>query len=193
MGLLDQVLERAGWPKLRADLARRRRNGELVGAGIAMYVEKSGLGPSDGVKMAVDTSGRVEVVTGGASMGQGFETVMAQVAAETIGVDYRHVRVIHGQTDRIAFGLGAHASRATVMTASATRVAALKLRGKALDMAAQLMQSAPEDLDIIDGLVVRKAGGPSIPLGASAAAVLPPSPPPPPPPPPLSPHPPVPT
>src|SRR5258708_17164125 len=119
MGMLAQVLERRPWPKMRADLARRRRNGELVGAGIAMYVEKSGLGPSDGVKMAVDTSGRVEVVTGGASMGQGFETAMAQVAAEIVGVDYRHLRVIHGQTHRIPFGLAAHASRATVMTASA--------------------------------------------------------------------------
>src|SRR5258708_29976032 len=149
MGLVDEVLERAAWPKRRADLARRRRNGELVGAGIAMYVEKRGLGPCDGVTMAVDTSGRVEVVTGGASMGQGFETVMAQVAAETIGVDYRHVRVIHGQTDRIAFGLGAHASRATVMTASATRVAALKVRDKALDMAAPPMPSGPDGLDIL--------------------------------------------
>jgi aerobic carbon-monoxide dehydrogenase large subunit len=176
MGLLDKVLERASWPTLRADLERRRRSGELVGAGIAMFVEKSGLGPSDGVSIAVDTCGRVEVVTGGASVGQGFETVVAQVAAETIGVDYRHVRVIHGQTDRIAFGLGAHASRATVMTASATRVAALKLRDKALDMAAQLMQSAPGDLDIVDGMVVRKAGGPSMPLGAVATALLPASP-----------------
>src|SRR5262252_4732202 len=176
MGLLDKVLERASWPKLRADLARRRRNGELVGAGVAMYVEKSGLGPSDGVKMAVDTSGRVEAVTGGASVGQGFETVMAQVAAETIGVDYRHVRVIHGQTDRIPFGLGAHASRATVMTASATRVAALKLRAKALDMAAQLMQSTPADLDILDGMVVRKSGGSSMPLGAVTARLAPASP-----------------
>jgi carbon-monoxide dehydrogenase large subunit len=173
VGLLEKVLERASWPNLKADLARRRRNGELVGAGIAMFVEKSGLGPSDGVKIAVDTSGRVEVVTGGASVGQGFETVVAQVAAEMIGVDYRHVRVIHGQTDRIAFGLGAHASRATVMTASATRVAALKLRDKALDMAAQLMQSAPGDLDIVDGMVVRKAGGPSMPLGAVATALQP--------------------
>jgi carbon-monoxide dehydrogenase large subunit len=176
MGLLDKVLERASWPKLRADLARRRRNGELVGAGIAMYVEKSGLGPSDGVRIAVDTSGRVEVITGGASVGQGFETVVAQVAAETIGVDYRNVRVIHGQTDRIAFGLGAHASRATVMTASATHVAALKLRDKALGMAAQLMQSVPGDLDIIDGMVVRKAGWPSMRLGAVATALLPASP-----------------
>ena len=64
---------------LQAELRRRRAAGELVGAGIAMFVEKSGLGPADGVKIAVDTSGAVEVVTGGASIGQGFETVMAQV------------------------------------------------------------------------------------------------------------------
>src|SRR5499427_1085961 len=176
MGLLDKVLERASWPELRADLARRRRNGELVGAGVAMFVEKSGLGPSDGVKIAVDTSGLVEVVTGGASVGQGFETVVAQVAAEAIGLDYGRVRVVHGHTDRIPFGLGAHASRATVMTASATRVAALKLRDKALDMAAQLMQSTPADLDIVDGMVVRKSGGSSMPLGAVATALLPASP-----------------
>src|SRR5262249_39150283 len=158
IGLLDKVLERAAGQKLRADLARRRRNGELVGAGIAMFVEKSGLGPSDGGRIAVDTSGPVEVVTGRGSGGQGFRTGVAQVAAEMIGVDYRHVRVIHGQTDRITFGLGAHASRATVMTASATRAAAVKLRDKALDMAAQLIQAAPADLDIIDGMVVRKVG-----------------------------------
>jgi len=101
---------------------------------------------------------------------------VAQVAAEMIGVDYRHVRVIHGETHRIAFGLGAHASRATVMTASATRIAALKLRDKALDTAAELMQAAPKDLDIIDGMVVRRAGGPSMPLGAVATALLPASP-----------------
>src|SRR5262249_58590360 len=130
-------------------------------------VDTSGVGRPDGVRIAVDTAGRVEVVAGGASVGQGFETVVAQVAAEMIGVDYRHVRVIHGQTDRIAFGLGAHASRATVMTASATRVAALKLRDKALDMAAQLMQSVPGELDIVDGMVV-KDGGPSMPLAAVA-------------------------
>ena len=67
---------------------------------------------------------------------------MAQVCAETLGVDYRRVRVIHGQTDRIAFGIGAHASRATVMTASATHVAALKLRDKALDMRRELHAGA---------------------------------------------------
>ena len=169
---------RHGTPS-RQNSKARRRHGELVGAGIGMFVEKSGLGPSDGVHVAVDSAGDVEVVTGGASIGQGFETVIAQVAAEMIGVDYRRVRVVHGQTDRIAFGIGAHASRATVMTASATQVAALKLRAKALDMAGELMQAAPGDLDIVDGVVVRRdggAGGVSLPLGAVAAALAPGSP-----------------
>jgi len=174
MGLLETVLAAVSWDTLQADLRRRRAAGELVGAGIAMFVEKSGLGPSDGVKIAVDTSGTVEVITGGASLGQGFETVMAQVAADALGVHYRRCRVIHGQTDRIPFGIGAHASRATVMTASATRIAALKLRDKALDMAAQLMQAAPGDLDIVGGMVRRKDGsGASMSLGAIATALLP--------------------
>jgi carbon-monoxide dehydrogenase large subunit/6-hydroxypseudooxynicotine dehydrogenase subunit gamma len=176
MGLLDKMLAHVGWEKLKARLRARRAQGELAGAGIAMFVEKSGLGPSDGVRISVDTSGMVEVVTGGASIGQGFETVVAQVAAEMIGIDYRHVRVIHGQTDRIAFGLGAHASRATVMTASATRVAALALRAKALDMAGQLMQATADDLDIVNGVVMRRDGGASMPLSAVAVALEPASP-----------------
>jgi carbon-monoxide dehydrogenase large subunit/6-hydroxypseudooxynicotine dehydrogenase subunit gamma len=77
------------------------------------------------------------------------------------------VRVTHGQTDRIAFGIGAHASRATVMTASATHNGAVKLRAKAIDMAAELLQAPPAALDIVDGKVVRKdqPAGPSISLG----------------------------
>ncbi len=176
IGLLDKVLAQVSWNELQADLRARRAKGELVGAGVAMFVEKSGLGPSDGVRISIDTSGRVEVVTGGASIGQGFETVVAQVAAEMIGVDYRHVRVIHGQTDKIEFGLGAHASRATVMTASATRVAALNVRAKALDMAGQLMQAAPGDLDIVDGIVTRRDGGASMSLAEVAIALMPASP-----------------
>jgi len=173
--LLDRVLAAADWDNLQAALNKRRQQGELVGAGIAMFVEKSGLGPSDGVKISVDTSGMVEVVTGGASIGQGFETVMAQVCAETLGVDYRAVRVIHGQTDRIAFGIGAHASRATVMTASATYNAAVKLRAKALDYAAGMMQAPVAALAIVDGEVVRtdRDARPSMSLGAVALGLEP--------------------
>src|SRR6185436_13030203 len=139
--LLDTTLKHVEWTKLNEDLAARRQKGEMVGVGLAMFVEKAGLGPADGVRIQVDTSGAVEVITGGSSIGQGFETVMAQVAAEVLGTDYRKMRVSHGNTERIEHGIGAHASRATVMTASATRVAALKVRDKALDMAAQMLQA----------------------------------------------------
>jgi carbon-monoxide dehydrogenase large subunit/6-hydroxypseudooxynicotine dehydrogenase subunit gamma len=175
VGLLDKLFVKIGWDALNADVKTRKAAGELVGVGVAMFVEKSGLGPTDGVNISIDTSGMVEIVTGGASIGQGFETVMAQVAADALGVDYRKCRVIHGQTDRIAFGIGAHASRATVMTASATHIAALKLREKALDMAAELLQTTPGALDIVDGEVTRndRPGGPSIGLGAIAQNLAP--------------------
>ncbi len=161
--LLDTTLNHVEWTKLNKELAARRDNGEMVGVGLAMFVEKAGLGPADGVRIQVDTSGEIEVITGGASIGQGFETVMAQVAAEMLGADMKKMRVIHGQTDRIEHGIGAHASRATVMTASATRVAALKVRDKALDIAAELMQSPADTLDIVNGEVVI-AGRPGRPL-----------------------------
>ncbi len=155
-GLLDKALAGIGWDALQKELKRRRAAGEAVGAGVAMYLEKSGLGPRDGARVSVDGSGGVEVVTGSASLGQGVETVMAQICADALGVDYRRVRVIHGQTDRIAKGIGAHASRATVMTGSAVHVAASNLRAKAIEAAARLMKVPADALDVIDGRVVRK-------------------------------------
>src|SRR5262249_47386251 len=119
VGLLDKALVAIGWSRLQADLGQRRAAGEAVGAGLAMFVEKSGVGPFEGVHISVDDAGAVEVVTGAASVGQGVETVVAQICADTLGVDYRRVRVVHGQTDRIAFGVGAFASRVTVMTGEA--------------------------------------------------------------------------
>jgi aerobic carbon-monoxide dehydrogenase large subunit len=175
VGLLDKLLDTLEWDKRKVELARRRAGGEVVGAGFAMFVEKSGLGPADGVRIEVDRSGAVELITGGASLGQGFETVMAQVCAEILRVDYRRVRVTHGQTDRIPYGIGAHASRATVMTASATHDGAVKLRAKAIEVAAALMQAHPETLEIIDGNVRRKdePAGPSMSLGEIAEHLAP--------------------
>ncbi len=171
-GLLDKALAAIGWPALQAELRGRRAAGEkMVGAGLAMFVEKSGLGPFDGVKVAVDPSGAVEVVTGAASLGQGIETVMAQICADALGVDYRNVGVVHGRTDRIDRGAGAFASRATVMTGEATRQAAAAVRAKAIDIAAELLQAPADVLDVIDGEVVRTdiETRPSISLGALAA------------------------
>ncbi len=152
-GLLDKVLAWVGWPALQAGAAKRRAGGEIVGIGLAMFVEKSGLGPSDGVRVSVDTSGSVELVTGAGSVGQGMETALAQICAETLGVDYRQVRVTRGNTERMEFGNGAHASRVTVMSGSATRIAAQKVRKKALDTAARLLSCPIEELEIDKGRV----------------------------------------
>jgi carbon-monoxide dehydrogenase large subunit/6-hydroxypseudooxynicotine dehydrogenase subunit gamma len=173
--LLDKTLSAIGWEKLREDLKRRRAAGESVGVGLAMFVEKSGLGPFDIVRASIDTSGTVEIVTGATSVGQGMETAIAQICADALGVDYRRVRVVHGQTDRIAYGMGTFASRVTVMTGEATRIAATKLRAKALAAAAGLLQTPAPTLDVIDGMVVRKNAtqGPSISLGDVARALNP--------------------
>lgn len=176
-GLLDKALARCGWDELDRRARARREAGEYVGLGLAMYVEKSGLGPTDGARINVHTSGEIEVITGGASMGQGFETAIAQVCAEMLGVDYRRVRVVHGRTDRIEYGIGAHATRATVMTANATAVAATKVRAKALDMAAQLLQADAAQLTIVNGTVIRSDGvGAAITLGDIAHHLRPVSP-----------------
>src|SRR3954468_5507509 len=148
-GLLQKTLNHLEWSKLKHEIVARHRAGEAVGLGLTMFVEKSGLGPTDGVEINVAPSGQVEVVTGGASLGQGFETVIAQICAETLGVDYRRVNVVHGQTNRIEHGVGAHATRATVMTGSATQVAALKVRELALDVASQLLQAPADELTIV--------------------------------------------
>ena len=158
--LLRKALEAVGWDDLRADLARRRTAGELVGAGVATFLEESGRGPSDGARIAVDRGGGVEIVTGGASVGQGFATAMAQICAATLGVDYRGIAVVHGQTDRIPYGIGAHAARATVMTGSAVHATALAVRGKALAAASELLQTPAGSLTIRDGIVQADTGGP---------------------------------
>ena len=156
--LMDRLLEAADWQNMRRALARRRAAGEKVGAGFAMFVEKSGLGPYDKVRVEVDPGGTVEVITGVASIGQGVETAIAQVCAETLGVDYTRINVVHGQTDRIDKGMGAFASRVTVMCGEATRMASVKLRDAMLGTAAELMQTSPDLLDIVGDEIVRTDG-----------------------------------
>ena len=153
-GLLDKTLARLDWNGLQAQLAERRQHGELVGVGLAMFVEKSGLGPSDLVRVTVEPGGTIELVTGAASVGQGMETVLAQICADELGIDYRRVRVVRGRTDRIDFGNGAHASRVTVMSGSATQIAARKVRALALEVAARALKRSPEALSMIDGCVL---------------------------------------
>ncbi|HTQ34850.1 MAG TPA: molybdopterin cofactor-binding domain-containing protein, partial [Stellaceae bacterium] len=171
-GLLDKFFARIGWDALRTDVARRRQAGESVGLGMGVFVEKSGLGPFDDVRIIIESDGRVEVVTGAASIGQGVETVMAQICADGLGVGLDRIRVTHGQTDRIARGLGAFASRVTVMTGAAVTMAAAKLRAELFAVAAQLLQTTPDSLTIADSrvVVIDMPDGPSLDLAAVAQA-----------------------
>jgi carbon-monoxide dehydrogenase large subunit len=169
-GLLDKALALADWKNLQKQMLERRRAGEKAGAGVAMFVEKSGLGPFDTVRVEIIPDGTIEVITGVASLGQGVETVVAQICADALGVNYSDIKVIHGQTDRIDKGMGAFASRVTVMCGEATRLAAVKLRAEVLELAAELMQSKADLLDIVDGQIVRRnlASGPVLALAELA-------------------------
>ena len=156
-GLLDKARDAIGWPALKEDLARRRAAGERVGAGLGVFVEKSGLGPTDKVRIEIDREGRIEIVTGAADLGQGVQTVMAQICAASLGVDYASLSVVQGRTDRIDEGYGSHASRTTVVTGEAARLAAEALRGELAAAAAPLLQAEAGEIEVSGG-VARKGG-----------------------------------
>ncbi|MEP4378460.1 MAG: xanthine dehydrogenase family protein molybdopterin-binding subunit [Alphaproteobacteria bacterium] len=172
---LARFLDHVGYDALQADMDARRAAGEMAGAAVICFVELGGDGPFDDVRVEMAGDGSVEVITGVASVGQGVETVIAQICAETLGIDYAGITVTHGQTDRIARGQGARASRVTVMTGNATHKAATKVRAKLLEKAAELLQAPTESLDIVDGVIGVSdtiGEGPSLTVAAAAAEIL---------------------
>ena len=170
--LLDKFLQHLGYDDLQARLAARRAAGEHVGAGLAFFVEKSGLGPFDDVRLELYEDGRAALITGVASVGQGVETSLAQITADQLGLSHEQVTVTHGQTDRIARGMGAFATRVTVMTGSAIVLAAGTLRQRLLLKAAELLQQPVDMLRLRDGAVGPTGPGPSIALPALVSACL---------------------
>ena len=171
-GLLDKALAAIGWHALQRELQaapRRRRSWSAPAS--RMFVEKSGLGPFDGVRIAVDDDGAVEVVTGAASVGQGIETVIAQICADALGVDYaarprrprpdRPHRLRHGRVRLARHGDDRRGDAARGAESCAPR------RSSSPPSCCKL---PPEALDIVDGEVVRNgaARGPSITLGEIA-------------------------
>jgi aerobic carbon-monoxide dehydrogenase large subunit len=125
----------------------------LRGFGLALFVEKSGLGPQETADVTVSRSGAVHVLAGGTSMGQGIETALAQIAAAPLGVDPQAVRVIAGDTAAQPFGAGSWASRSTVVGGSAVHLAATAVRDRAVQLAARILEAAEEDLEVRDGAV----------------------------------------
>jgi aerobic carbon-monoxide dehydrogenase large subunit len=159
--LLDALVSRAdrlGYRALRpkGPGARAASGGPdaLRGFGLAMFVEKSGLGPQETADVTVSKSGAVHVCSGGTSMGQGIETVLAQIAADALGVDPRVIRVTTGDTDAQPFGAGSWASRSTVVGGSAVHLAATAVRDRAVELAARILEIDTADLELRDGAVV---------------------------------------
>jgi CO/xanthine dehydrogenase Mo-binding subunit len=116
-------------------------------------VEKSGLGPWESARVLVDSTGAVVVHSGTPSVGQGVETVFAQICADVLGVRYEDVTVRHGDTDALPDSVGAFGSRGTVMGGNAVLGAAERVRDKILAVAARELEAHPADLELRDGAV----------------------------------------
>src|SRR5690349_870707 len=109
---LERCLTEFGWAEKRA-LQGREIAGRYHGVAVACFIEGGGAGPKETARLDLDSDGTVSVYVGSTAVGQGLETVMAQIAADTLGLPLRQVRVLHGSTPFLAEGYGAFASRST--------------------------------------------------------------------------------
>jgi CO/xanthine dehydrogenase Mo-binding subunit len=172
---LDKAIDLIGYEQfLREDQPRLRAAGRHVGLGLVTYVEGTGIGPYEGAKVTVETSGRVSVATGVGTQGQGHFTAFAQIVAEQLGVDVDNIRLVTGDTAEFYWGAGTFASRGAVVAGNAIHAAALAVRQKILQRASEELEAAPEDLELVDG-TVRVKGSPetAIKLGDLAARANP--------------------
>ncbi len=170
-GLLAKATADAGFDAWRQEAAELRGQGRVVGAGLAYFMDKSGLGVYETAGIDVGVDGSVRVLIGGASSGQGIETVMAQIVASELGVGLDQVEVVHGDTDLIPDGVGSWSSRSTVIGGSAVLRAAEATAAKARKVAADILEAALDDL-VLEGGRVHVAGSPDrgVSLGEIAAA-----------------------
>ena len=173
--VLDKALKAIDYENfLRQEQPRLRAEGRTVGLGLAAYVEGTGIGPYEGARVQVQASGKVSVVTGVGTQGQGHMTVFAQVVADQVGVDVRDIEVVTGDTDQFHWGAGTFASRGAVVAGNAIHAAAVAVRGKILRLASEELEVAEEDLELSDGEVrVRGVPGKAIPLGELALTANP--------------------
>lgn len=168
---LDKLLAMMNYDALRAEQAELRKKGIYRGIGIASFIEVTnpaaafyGVGGArissqDGVAVRLDATGAVICQTSITEQGQGSESLTAQIVGSVLGVAMNKVRVILGDTDNTPYGGGTWASRGAGIGGEAALQAAKVLRKNILDVAAAILQSKPDALDIVDGEVVDVDGG----------------------------------
>ena len=166
-------------------IGKRKRDaearGKLRGIGFSTYIEACGLAPSQAVgslgcgvglwesaEIRVNPTGTVEVLTGCHQHGQGHETTFAQVVSERLGIPIDNVSVVHGDTDKVQFGMGTYGSRSGAVGISAIVKALDKIEAKAKKVAAHLLEAAEGDIVFQDGKFTVKGTDKSVGFGEVA-------------------------
>jgi carbon-monoxide dehydrogenase large subunit len=169
---IETLVERMGYAELRAEQARLREQGIQRGIGIASFIKGTAPGPQgyygtggapislqDACVIRLEPNGGVICAVGITEQGQGTNTIVAQIAAATLGVPIESVRVVSGDTDTVPYGGGTFGSRGTAIGGEAVYLAARDLRQEILEIAGVLLQADPASLDIAGGAVVNLADG----------------------------------
>jgi carbon-monoxide dehydrogenase large subunit len=158
-GALDKAIDLVDYAGFRRRQTELRTQGRFVGLGLSTYVEISGFAPSsdlpwggwESATVRVEPTGTVTVLTGSSPHGQGAETAYAQIVADGLGVSFDDIEVVHGDTDRVQYGLGTYGSRNMAVGASALTRAVNRVRDKARLVAASMLEVSPDDIVLQDG------------------------------------------
>jgi CO/xanthine dehydrogenase Mo-binding subunit len=166
--LFGQLLDRLDYDGARAEqAARNARPGPRRGIGLAVYVEKTGLGPFETTQVEARADGTLVVDTGASSMGPGLETVLAQILGGALGLPARNFRVRHADTAAVESGVGTYGSRGTVTAGNAAALAAAKLIAEARSRAAARLAVPEADVRYAGGVL--QAGSRRVSLAELAA------------------------
>jgi len=155
--LFDELLARLDYGGERAaQAAQNRQRGPRRGLGLAVYVEKTGLGPFETAHLEARADGRFTVDTGASSMGPGLETVLAQILGDALGLAADRFDVRHADTAAVESGVGTYGSRGTVTAGNAAHMAAAKLIAEARTRAAERLGAPEADVTYANGALTAK-------------------------------------
>ncbi|MEW6717281.1 MAG: xanthine dehydrogenase family protein molybdopterin-binding subunit [Chloroflexota bacterium] len=169
---MEKAVSMIGYEQfVKEEQPRLRKEGRHVGIAVIPFIETTGVGPYEGARVTVETSGKVSVATGVGTQGQGHFTSFAQVVADQLGVDVRDVHLVTGDTAEFHWGTGTFASRGAVVAGNAVHAAAKAVRAKVLKLASKVLNTPEDELELKDGLV-RVADIPQRSISLGELAVL---------------------
>jgi carbon-monoxide dehydrogenase large subunit len=148
--VLDRCLDEFGWTE-KLKLQGRLIDGRYHGVGLGFFIEGGAGGLRENARMTVEVDGSVTVRVGSSALGQGLETILAQIVGEALGLPLDRVRILHGSTDLVREGFGSFHSRSTVMGGSAVLVAAKALLEALREASASRLGCAAAQVRLVEG------------------------------------------